>query len=224
MTPASIIVDGPFCANNKCFRNFSGGYSGPQTMRWGLEQSRNLMTVRAANQIGMANVVRRASLMGVGDYNPNLAIALGAGDTTVERMVNAFATFANQGRALTPTVIDYVQDRRGRVIWRADTRPCEGCNAPTGRRPMTRPPLRTRRSSTRSPPIRSSTCRRRVQRGTRSCCATSKGPCRQDRQDRAEQRLVVGGSQKISTGPMGSTGRGPWAGAGRRLPRRSSAS
>src|SRR6185295_11470229 len=64
MTPASIIIDGPFCANQgtpqqKCFRNFSGGYAGEQTMRWGVEQSRNLMTVRTANQIGMANVVRR---------------------------------------------------------------------------------------------------------------------------------------------------------------------
>jgi penicillin-binding protein 1A len=150
MTPASIIIDGPFCANQgtpqqKCFRNFSGGSAGPQTMRWGLEQSRNLMTVRTANQIGMTNVVRRARAMGVGDYPPYLAIALGAGDTTVSRMVNAFAIFANQGRALTPTLIDYVQDRRGRVIWRADTRPCEGCNAPDWNgRPMPRPPLRTR--------------------------------------------------------------------------------
>jgi penicillin-binding protein 1A len=150
MTPASIVIDGPFCANQgtptqKCFRNFSGGYAGEQTMRWGLEQSRNLMTVRTANQIGMHNVVRRARQMGVGDYRPYLAISLGAGDTTVARMVNAFAVFANQGRALTPTLIDYVQDRRGRVIWRADTRPCEGCNGPDwDGRPMPRPPLRTR--------------------------------------------------------------------------------
>jgi penicillin-binding protein 1A len=150
MTPASIIIDGPFCANQgtptqKCFRNFSGGYAGEQTMRWGLEQSRNLMTVRTANQIGMHNVVRRARQMGVGDYRPYLAIALGAGDTTVGRMVNAFSMLANQGRALTPTLIDYVQDRRGRVIWRADTRPCEGCNGPDwDGRPMPRPPLRTR--------------------------------------------------------------------------------
>ncbi|TMJ18438.1 MAG: PBP1A family penicillin-binding protein [Alphaproteobacteria bacterium] len=150
MTPASIIIDGPFCTNQgtpqqKCFRNFSGGYAGPQTMRWGLEQSRNLMTVRTANQIGMTNVVRRARQMGVGDYRPYLAIALGAGETTVSRMVNAFATFANQGRAMTPTLIDYIQDRHGRAIWRADTRPCEGCNAPDWNgRPMPRPPLRTR--------------------------------------------------------------------------------
>jgi penicillin-binding protein 1A len=151
MTPASIIIDGPFCANQgtpsqKCFRNFGGSAgAGPQTMRWGLEQSRNLMTVRAANQIGMNNVVRLAERMNVGTYRPFLAISLGAGDTTVERMVNAFAMFANQGRALTPTLIDYVQDRRGRVIFRADTRPCEGCNAPDWNgRPMPRPPLRTR--------------------------------------------------------------------------------
>ena len=147
MTPASMIVDGPFCANNKCFRNFSGGYAGPQTMRWGLEQSRNLMTVRTANQIGMENVIDRARAMDVGDYSstPYLPISLGAGDTTVQKMVNAFAIFANQGRALTPTVIDYIQDRNGRTIWRADTRPCEGCNAPDWNgRPMPRPPLRTR--------------------------------------------------------------------------------
>ena len=150
MTPASIIIDGPFCTNQgtpqqKCFRNFSGGHAGPQTMRWGLEQSRNLMTVRAANQIGMDRVTRTARQLGLGDFPNYLAISLGAGETTVMKMTNAFAMLANQGRALTPTLIDYIQDRRGRVIWRADTRPCEGCNAPDwDGRPMPRPPLRTR--------------------------------------------------------------------------------
>lgn len=150
MTPASIIVDGPFCVNQgtpqaKCFRNFAGGHAGPQTMRWGLEQSRNLMTVRAANQTGMDQIIRTARRMGIGEYPPYLAISLGAGDTTVMQMTNAFAIMANQGRALTPTMIDYVQDRNGKVIWRSDTRPCEGCNAPDWNgRPMPRPPLRTR--------------------------------------------------------------------------------
>ena len=69
-------------------------------MRWGLEQSRNLMTVRAANQIGMDKVVRIARRMGVGEFEPYLAISLGAGDTTVLQMVNAFAIIANQGREL----------------------------------------------------------------------------------------------------------------------------
>jgi penicillin-binding protein 1A len=150
MTPASIIVDGPFCVyqganlGQKCFRNFSGGYAGPQTMRWGLEQSRNLMTVRAANQVGMDQIVRMAARMGIGNMDPYLANSLGAADTTVLRMTNAFAMLANQGRELNPTLIDYVQDRNGRIIYRTDNR-CrlmQACNAPTwDGRPMPRPPL-----------------------------------------------------------------------------------
>jgi len=149
MTPASIVVDGPFCVfqtaslGTKCFKNFSGGYAGPQTMRWGLEQSRNLMTVRIAAQIGMNKVVKQAHALGVGDYPAVLAIALGAGDTTVMRMVNAYSALDNLGRQMAPTLIDYVQDRHGKVIWRADNRPCDGCNAPDwDGKPMPRPPVR----------------------------------------------------------------------------------
>jgi penicillin-binding protein 1A len=151
MTPASIIVDGPFCVfqsarlGQKCFRNFTGGYAGPQTMRWGVEQSRNLMTVRAASQTGMANVVKTIKTMGIGEYPAVLSIALGAGDTTVQKLTNAYAMLANQGRALKPSLIDYVQDRRGKVIYRSDPRPCEGCNAPDWNgKPMPRPPVRGR--------------------------------------------------------------------------------
>ncbi len=134
MTPASIIVDGPFCVyqggrlGQKCFKNFSGAAAGPQTMRWGVEQSRNLMTVRAASQTGMERVVRTIKAMGIGDYQPYLSFALGAGETTVEHMVNAYAMLVNHGRQLSPKVIDYVQDRRGKVIWPDRWRPCEGCN------------------------------------------------------------------------------------------------
>ncbi len=151
MTPATMIVDGPFCVSQgsrlgqKCFRNFSGGYAGPQTMRWGVEQSRNLMTVRAAAQTGMKNVVATAKAMGIGDYEPNLAIALGAGDTTVARMVNGYSMLANGGKSLTPTVVDMVQDRNGKTIYRADTRPCPGCNAREwDGGAMPRPPLRSK--------------------------------------------------------------------------------
>ena len=152
MTPASIIVDGPFCVwqgaglGQKCFRNFSGGNAGAQTMRWGIEQSRNLMTVRAANQTGMDKVTRLSKQLGVGEYPNYLSIALGAGDTTVLRMTNAFAILANQGREVKPTLIDYVQDRTGKVIFRQDTRPCGArCNLPDwDGRPMPRPPLRTK--------------------------------------------------------------------------------
>ncbi len=137
MTPASIIVDGPFCVyqgarlGQKCFRNFGGGRgSGPHTMRWGIEQSRNLMTVRAAAQTGMEHVVDTIDRMGVGKYPPYLAIALGAGETTVQRMVNAFSIIANQGRGHPSTLIDFVQDRHGKVIWPDNWRACERCNAP----------------------------------------------------------------------------------------------
>jgi len=154
MTPASIIVDGPFCVyqgarlGQKCFRNFGNSRgAGPHTMRWGIEQSRNLMTVRAAATTGMPRVVDVMKRMGVGDYQPYLANALGAGVTTVSRMVNAYATLINQGRAHAPTLIDFVQDRHGKVIWPENWRGCDGCNAPDyNGKPMPRPGDRTRQA------------------------------------------------------------------------------
>ena len=137
MTPSSMVEDGTFCVyqgaalGQKCFKNFGNeGGSGQHTMRWGLEQSRNLMTVRIANDTGMEHVVHTIKKVGIGDYQPYLSMALGAGDTTVGRMVNAYAAIANQGRQHAQTLIDYVEDRDGKVIWRADERPCEGCKMP----------------------------------------------------------------------------------------------
>ncbi len=137
MTPASIIVDGPFCVDQgarlgqKCFRNFGNSRgAGPHTMRWGIEQSRNLMTVRTAAQTGMGRVVRLIKAMGVGDYSPYLSYALGAGETTVTKMVNAYGVLANWGRWHDPSLIDVVQDRHGKVIWPENWRACDGCNMP----------------------------------------------------------------------------------------------
>jgi penicillin-binding protein 1A len=116
-------------------------------MRWGVEQSRNLMTVRTASQTGIAKVTDTARKLGVGDYPDYLSIALGAGDTTVLRLVNAYAILANQGRSVKPTLIDFVQDRNGKVIFRTDNR-CQimdNCNAADwDGKPMPRPPIRTR--------------------------------------------------------------------------------
>ncbi|WP_309621975.1 transglycosylase domain-containing protein [Novosphingobium sp.] len=135
MSPSSEVIDGKFCVyqgsslGQKCFQNFGGGGSGAtHTMRWGLEQSRNLMTVRIANDTGMDNVSRTFERVGIGKYPPYLAFALGAGETTVQQMVNAYAALANNGVQFPATVIDYVQDRTGKVILRADTRRCEKCN------------------------------------------------------------------------------------------------
>jgi penicillin-binding protein 1A len=136
MTPTSIIVDGPYCVwqganlGQKCFRNFTGGGAGPQTMRWGLEQSRNLMTVRAAAESGMDNVTDTLRDMSIGDYPDYLSYALGAGDTTVLKMVNAYSMLVNHGRELKPTFIDFAQNRKGKVIWPAKWKPCTGCRAP----------------------------------------------------------------------------------------------
>jgi penicillin-binding protein 1A len=133
MTPTSIIVDGPYCVydgstrSQKCFRNFGGGGAGPQTMRWGLEQSRNLMTVRAAADAGMDNVTDTFRAMGIGDYQPYLSFALGAGDTTVLKITNAYSMLVNHGRELKPTLIDYVQNRRGKVILPTKWKACDGC-------------------------------------------------------------------------------------------------
>jgi len=153
MTPATIVVDAPFCVwqgaglGNKCFVNFDRRYSGPKTMRWGVEQSRNLMTVRTASQTGMPKILDTAQKLGVGKFPNYLSIALGAGETTVSRLVNAYAILANQGRSVKPTLIDYVQDRHGKVVYRTDNRCAlmDDCNAPDWNgKAMPRPPSRTR--------------------------------------------------------------------------------
>jgi penicillin-binding protein 1A len=151
-TPATIELDAPYCIDQgpglgqKCFVNFDHRSAGPHTLRWGLEQSRNLMTVRAAANIGMPKITDTARKLGVGDYPNYLSIALGAGDTTVLRLVNAYAILANQGRSVKPTTIDYVEDRNGKVIHRTDNR-CAlmgNCNAADWNGgAMPRPPSRT---------------------------------------------------------------------------------
>ncbi|MDV3458119.1 transglycosylase domain-containing protein [Sphingomonas sp. HF-S4] len=138
LTPATIVNDAPFCVwqgaglGNKCFRNFGNQRgAGPKTLRWGVEQSRNLMTVQVANQIGMEKVNDLIQRVGVSrQKQPNyLSYALGAGETTVLRMVNAYSILVNHGRALNPTLIDFVQNRRGEVIFPENWRACDGCNA-----------------------------------------------------------------------------------------------
>jgi len=152
-TPATLIDDAPYCVwqgaglGQKCFVNFDRRYAGQHTMRWGVEQSRNLMTIRAASETGMPKVIANAKKLGVGEYPNYLAVALGAGETTVLRLVNAYAQLANQGRSVRPTTIDYVTDRAGKVIFRTDNR-CQvmgNCNAADwDGKAMPRPPSRTR--------------------------------------------------------------------------------
>jgi penicillin-binding protein 1A len=111
--------------------NYGGGApKGWVTMRSALERSLNLVTIRLAQQVGIGAVADAAQRFGVIPNMPRvLAMSLGAGETTVLRQAAAYAAFVNGGREVTPTLIDSVQDRFGRVIWRTDIRRCEGCDS-----------------------------------------------------------------------------------------------
>ena len=131
MTPSTQVDNSRFCyyqgANlgEKCIR---GGRAGQFPMRYGLEQSQNIMTVQIGMTAGMPNVVKGIEKLGIGKFAPYPSTALGAGETTLVKMVSGYSALANHGRLNAPTVIDYVQDRRGKVLWRADNRDCRGCN------------------------------------------------------------------------------------------------
>jgi penicillin-binding protein 1A len=133
-TPASVIMDGPITiqTGNTTWtpKNYDGRTAGPATLRSGIERSRNLMTVRLANDMGMKLVAEYAERFGVYDHlAPYLPMALGAGETTVMRMVSAYSIMANGGKSIRPSLIDRIQDRYGRTVYKQDNRGCEGCNA-----------------------------------------------------------------------------------------------
>ena len=133
-TPASVIMDGPITiqTGNTTWtpKNYDGRTAGPATLRSGIERSRNLMTVRLANDMGMKLVAEYAERFGVYDHlAPYLPMALGAGETTVMRMVSAYSIMANGGRSIKPSLIDRIQDRYGKTVYKQDERGCEGCNA-----------------------------------------------------------------------------------------------
>ncbi|TIM43761.1 penicillin-binding protein 1A [Mesorhizobium sp.] len=133
-TPASVIMDGPITikSGNTTWtpKNYDGRTAGPATLRSGIERSRNLMTVRLANDMGMKLVAEYAERFGVYDrLAPYLPMALGSGETTVMRMVSAYSIMANGGKSIKPTLIDRIQDRYGKTVYRQDERGCENCNA-----------------------------------------------------------------------------------------------
>jgi penicillin-binding protein 1A len=134
-TPSSIVLDAPIevdtGAGGAVWRpeNYGGRFYGPSTLRFGLEQSRNVMTVRLAQDIGMPLIAEYAKRFGVyDDLPPYLSYALGAGETTVLRMVTAYSMFDNGGRRVKPTLVDRIQDRYGHTIYRHDERECRGCD------------------------------------------------------------------------------------------------
>ncbi|MBI3113825.1 MAG: PBP1A family penicillin-binding protein, partial [Rhodospirillales bacterium] len=135
-TPSTLILDAPFVIDQgpglPKWRpaNYTNKFYGPSTMRLGLEKSRNLMTVRLAQTVGMEKVAAAAERFGVVDKLPEtLSMALGSSETTLLRLTTAYAMLVNGGKQITPTLIDRIQDRHGATIFRHDRRPCPNCRA-----------------------------------------------------------------------------------------------
>jgi penicillin-binding protein 1A len=134
-TPSNLVLDGPvefsMGAGQGMWRpkNYENDYLGLIPLRRGLELSRNTMTVRLADYVGMKNVSETAKKFHVFDnLPPYLAMALGSGETTLMRMANGYAMFVNGGKDITPTLIDRIQDRYGKTIYRHDNRVCDNCS------------------------------------------------------------------------------------------------
>lgn len=134
-TPATIILDAPFVIDQGHGlgkwkpANFSREFFGPSPMRLGIEKSRNLMTVRLAQAIGMEKVVETAVRFGISDnMPPQLAMALGAAEVKLINMVTAYSALVNGGKKVVPSLIDRVQDKNGRTIFRHDDRNCAECD------------------------------------------------------------------------------------------------
>nr|WP_254444213.1 PBP1A family penicillin-binding protein [Ruegeria arenilitoris] len=133
-SPATIVVDAPIEVNTPqglwTPKNSTNKFYGPTPLRTGIEQSRNLMTIRLAQEVSMPVVAGYAERFGVYDnMGPYLANALGAEETTLYKMVAAYAMFANGGERVEPTLVDRIQDRFGKTIYRHDDRQCLDCNS-----------------------------------------------------------------------------------------------
>ena len=136
LAPTTVILDAPFVIDQGAGlgkwkpSNYTDQFYGPTPMRLGIEKSRNLMTVRLAQTIGMEAVVDYARRFDViDDMPPLLSMSLGAAETTVLRLTAAYGMLVNGGKRITPSLIDRIQDRHGRTIYRHDQRDCPGCRA-----------------------------------------------------------------------------------------------
>ncbi|MFQ1700988.1 penicillin-binding protein 1A [Loktanella agnita] len=134
-SPATIVVDAPIEINTPQGtwrpKNASNQYYGPTPLRTGIERSRNLMTIRLAQEIGMDTVANYAERFGVYQrMDQGLAASLGSDETTLFKMVAAYSMFANGGERVEPTLVDRVQDRYGNTVYRHDQRECVDCTDP----------------------------------------------------------------------------------------------
>ena len=133
-SPTDLILDAPFVLDQGVGlplwkpSNYSKGFSGLTTLRQGIEKSKNLMTVRLAQDVGMEKVASMAKRLGVDDnLPPLLSMSLGADDTRLIDMVTAYAVFVNGGKKVTPYLIEQIQDRYGKSLFRNNDSHCIGC-------------------------------------------------------------------------------------------------
>ena len=134
LTPSSLILDSPLVIDQGpglsewVPKNYTGSYYGLSTLRTGLEKSRNVMTVRLANSIGIEKIVEIGNRFNIGDYPSQLATALGAGETSLLNLTAAYASFINEGKLVTPSFIETIHDRYGKIIYSKNTNKCEYCD------------------------------------------------------------------------------------------------
>jgi len=133
-TPSTLVLDAPFVMDQgeglKTWKpeNYGKKFYGPSTLRTGIEKSRNLMTVRVAQQVGFDQIAKYTNNFGIYDDVPELlSVSLGSAETTLVKLTNAYCTFVNGGKKVTPIFIDRIQDRRGKTIFNSDERKCIGC-------------------------------------------------------------------------------------------------
>ena len=136
-SPTDLILDAPFVLDQGPGlplwkpSNYSKGFSGLTTLRQGIEKSKNLMTVRLAQDVGMDKVAAMAKRLGVDDNLPQLlSMSLGADDTRLVDMITAYAVFVNGGKKVTPYLIEQIQDRYGKSLYKNNDSHCIGCKPP----------------------------------------------------------------------------------------------
>ena len=133
-TPSSLVLDAPLVLDQgsdlKMWKpeNYGKKFYGPSTLRVGLEKSRNLMTVRIAQKIGVKNLTKFSKDLGIYD-NPDelLSISLGSAETTLLKLTSAYSAFVNGGRLVSPILIDRIQDSEGNTILNNEKRKCSNC-------------------------------------------------------------------------------------------------
>jgi len=133
-TPSTLVLDAPFVMDQgeglKTWKpeNYGKKFYGPSTLRVGIEKSRNLMTVRVAQKVGFEKISNITNSFGIYNDVPELlSVSLGSAETTLVKLTNAYCSFVNGGKKVTPIFIDRIQDRRGKTIYKADERKCIGC-------------------------------------------------------------------------------------------------